>query len=105
MKENAYLYRTSLYLVSSASAEFFADIGLAPFEAVKVRVQTKPGFATTFRENTWCRSHETSATRANNCLSLSLLVILPVFSALLSVTQVIIRHMRINQFLNTKFTI
>ena len=35
-EENAYLYRTSLYLVSSASAEFFADIGLAPFEAIKV---------------------------------------------------------------------
>lgn len=49
-EENAYLYRTSLYLVSSASAEFFADIGLAPFEAVKVRVQTKPGFASTLRE-------------------------------------------------------
>jgi solute carrier family 25 phosphate transporter 3 len=49
-EENAYLYRTSLYLVASASAEFFADIGLAPFEAVKVRIQTKPGFANTFRE-------------------------------------------------------
>jgi len=49
-EENAYIYRTSLYLVASASAEFFADIGLAPFEAVKVRIQTKPGFANTFRE-------------------------------------------------------
>jgi len=49
-EENAYLYRTSLYLVASASAEFFADIGLAPFEAVKVRIQTKPGFPSTFRE-------------------------------------------------------
>jgi len=49
-EENAYTYRTALYLVSSASAEFFADIGLAPFEAVKVRIQTKPGFANTFRE-------------------------------------------------------
>jgi solute carrier family 25 phosphate transporter 3 len=49
-EENAYLYRTSLYLVASASAEFFADIGLAPFEAVKVRMQTKPGFPGTFRE-------------------------------------------------------
>jgi solute carrier family 25 phosphate transporter 3 len=49
-EENAFLYRTSLYLVASASAEFFADIGLAPFEAVKVRIQTKPGFANTFRE-------------------------------------------------------
>lgn len=35
-EELAYEYRTSLYLISSASAEFFADIGLAPFEAAKV---------------------------------------------------------------------
>lgn len=49
-EENAYLWRTSLYLASSASAEFFADIGLAPLEAVKVRIQTKPGFAKTLRE-------------------------------------------------------
>lgn len=35
-EEMSYEYRTSLYLVSSASAEFFADIGLAPFEAAKV---------------------------------------------------------------------
>lgn len=49
-EENAFLYRTSLYLAASASAEFFADIGLAPFEAVKVRMQTKPGFPGTFRE-------------------------------------------------------
>ncbi len=27
------------------AAEFFADIALCPFEAVKVRVQTQPGFA------------------------------------------------------------
>ncbi|KAH8351715.1 hypothetical protein KR067_006201, partial [Drosophila pandora] len=27
-EENAYLYRTSLYLAASASAEFFADIAL-----------------------------------------------------------------------------
>jgi solute carrier family 25 phosphate transporter 3 len=39
-----------LYLAASASAEFFADIGLAPFEAVKVRIQTNPGFANTLRE-------------------------------------------------------
>ena len=49
-KENAYLWRTSVYLAASASAEFFADIGLAPLEAVKVRIQTKPGFANTLRE-------------------------------------------------------
>merc|ERR1712226_470731 len=39
-EENAYLYRTQLYLIASASAEFFADIALAPMEAVKVRIQT-----------------------------------------------------------------
>lgn len=35
-EENSYLYRTSLYLAASASAEFFADIALCPMEAVKV---------------------------------------------------------------------
>lgn len=49
-EENAFLWRTSLYLAASASAEFFADIGLAPLEAVKVRMQTKAGFANTLRE-------------------------------------------------------
>ncbi|KAF3859435.1 hypothetical protein F7725_021834 [Dissostichus mawsoni] len=49
-KENTYLWRTSLYLAASASAEFFADIALAPMEAVKVRIQTKPGYANTLRE-------------------------------------------------------
>lgn len=34
-----------LYMAASASAEFFADIALCPFEAVKVRVQTDPTFA------------------------------------------------------------
>lgn len=49
-EENSYLWRTSLYLAASASAEFFADIGLAPLEAVKVKIQTTPGFASTLRE-------------------------------------------------------
>jgi len=35
-EENAFLYRTSLYLAASASAEFIADIALSPMEAVKV---------------------------------------------------------------------
>merc|ERR1712002_413965 len=48
-EENAFLYRTSLYLAASASAEFFADIALSPMEACKVRIQTMPGFATTLR--------------------------------------------------------
>lgn len=44
-EENAVKYRTLLYSVSSASAEVIADLGLCPFEAVKVRVQTNPQFA------------------------------------------------------------
>ncbi|XP_014882185.1 solute carrier family 25 member 3b isoform X2 [Poecilia latipinna] len=49
-EENTYLWRTSLYLAASASAEFFADIALAPMEAVKVRIQTQPGYANTLRQ-------------------------------------------------------
>ncbi|XP_075166047.1 mitochondrial phosphate carrier protein 1 [Haematobia irritans] len=49
-EENSYLYRTGLYLAASASAEFFADIALAPMEAAKVKIQTTPGFANTLRE-------------------------------------------------------
>jgi len=39
-EETARRYKTSLYLVASASAEFIADVFLCPFEAVKVRNQT-----------------------------------------------------------------
>merc|ERR1711973_214680 len=39
-EEKSFLYRTSLYLAASASAEFFADIALSPMESVKVRMQT-----------------------------------------------------------------
>ncbi|KAJ8972120.1 hypothetical protein NQ314_000346 [Rhamnusium bicolor] len=49
-EENAYLYRTWLYLSASATAEFFADIALSPMEAAKVKIQTTPGFANTLRE-------------------------------------------------------
>ena len=49
-QEKTYLWRTSLYLAASASAEFFADIALAPWEALKVRIQTQPGWANTLRE-------------------------------------------------------
>merc|ERR1712203_302282 len=50
-EENSYLYRTYLYLVASASAEFFADIALSPMESAKVRMQTSPvgTFPTTLR--------------------------------------------------------
>jgi solute carrier family 25 phosphate transporter 3 len=45
--EKAAHWKTSVYLAASASAEFFADIALCPFEAVKVRTQTTmPPFAT-----------------------------------------------------------
>lgn len=43
--ENAAKYKTLIFLAGSASAEVIADIALCPFEAVKVRVQTQPGFA------------------------------------------------------------
>jgi len=44
--ESAARNKTYIYLAGSASAEFFADIGLCPFEAVKVRMQTTmPPFA------------------------------------------------------------
>ncbi|KAK0409272.1 hypothetical protein QR680_004448 [Steinernema hermaphroditum] len=41
--ENAYTYRTLLYLASASSAEAVADVFLAPFIATKVRMQTTPG--------------------------------------------------------------
>jgi solute carrier family 25 phosphate transporter 3 len=51
-EENCFLYRTSLYLAASASAEFFADIALSPMEAAKVRMQTSDvgTFPRTLRE-------------------------------------------------------
>lgn len=44
-EKTAHEWRNTVHIASSASAEFFADIGLCPFEAVKVRVQTNPKFA------------------------------------------------------------
>jgi solute carrier family 25 phosphate transporter 3 len=43
--ENADRLKTVIYLAASASAEVIADIALCPMEAVKVRIQTQPGFA------------------------------------------------------------
>jgi solute carrier family 25 phosphate transporter 3 len=43
--DDPHKYRDLIYLCASASAEFIADIGLCPFEAVKVRVQTNPAYA------------------------------------------------------------
>jgi solute carrier family 25 phosphate transporter 3 len=48
-EELSYQYRTFLYLGASASAEFFADMMLAPMEATKVRIQTSPGAPPTLR--------------------------------------------------------
>lgn len=43
-EENASKYKDILWLSASASAEFVADIFLAPWEAVKVRIQTTDPF-------------------------------------------------------------
>ncbi|CAO2838499.1 unnamed protein product [Amaranthus hypochondriacus] len=43
--EYAAKYKSLIVLAGSASAEIIADVALCPFEAVKVRVQTQPGFA------------------------------------------------------------
>ncbi|KAF5730990.1 phosphate transporter [Tripterygium wilfordii] len=48
--EYAAKYKTLIYLAGSASAELIADIALCPMEAVKVRVQTQPGFARGLRD-------------------------------------------------------
>lgn len=37
--------RSSIFFLSSASAEVIANVALCPFEAVKVRVQAQPRFA------------------------------------------------------------
>jgi solute carrier family 25 phosphate transporter 3 len=49
-EESAYTNRMWLYLAASASAEFFADMFLSPFEAMKVRIQTMPGYADNMRQ-------------------------------------------------------
>ncbi|CAF3210081.1 unnamed protein product [Rotaria socialis] len=49
-EENSYTYRTTLYLLASASAEIFADVALAPWEATKVRMQTQDNWASSLRQ-------------------------------------------------------
>ncbi|CAF1108456.1 unnamed protein product [Adineta ricciae] len=49
-EQNAYLYRTLVYLLASASAEFLADVALAPWEAIKVRIQTQDNWASTLQQ-------------------------------------------------------
>ena len=41
-KENFEKYKGLVWCAASASAEFFADVALCPFEMVKVKVQTAP---------------------------------------------------------------
>jgi len=43
--ENAQNNRTAIYLVSSAIAEFFADVALCPLEATRIRLVSQPTFA------------------------------------------------------------
>ncbi len=43
--ETASNNRTAVYLASSASAEFFADIALCPLEATRIRLVSQPDFA------------------------------------------------------------
>jgi len=43
-EKNAKKYKDLLYLTASASAEVIADVALCPWEAVKVRTQTKADF-------------------------------------------------------------
>lgn len=45
-EETAHKYRDVVYMFASASAELIADVALCPFEAVKVRIQTNPSYAT-----------------------------------------------------------
>lgn len=44
--ETASNNRTAIYLASSATAEFFADIALCPLEATRIRLVSEPTFAT-----------------------------------------------------------
>ena len=48
-EEDAFDYRTLIYLFASASAELLADISLAPWEAPKVRIQTQDNWASSLR--------------------------------------------------------
>jgi len=43
--ENAPNYRLGIYSVSSAIAEFFADVALCPLEATRIRLVSQPTFA------------------------------------------------------------
>lgn len=59
-EENAAKYKTALFLGASASAELIADVGLCPFEAVKVRMQTTipPTFSGTMQGISYITARE-----------------------------------------------
>lgn len=40
--------RNAVYLASAAAAEFFGDIALCPFESVRIRLVSQPGYADGF---------------------------------------------------------
>jgi solute carrier family 25 phosphate transporter 3 len=44
-EENAWKYRTGIYLGAAACAEFIADIFLCPLEATRIRLVSQPEFA------------------------------------------------------------
>jgi len=44
-EENAWKNRNKIYLLSSACAEFIADLFLCPLEAVRIRCVSQPDFA------------------------------------------------------------
>lgn len=58
--ENAKKYQTLVFLAGSASAEFFADIGLCPWEAVKVPFVATLSFIPSFRLAHFCCDIELS---------------------------------------------
>lgn len=62
-EETAAKYKTALYLSASASAELLADIGLCPFEAIKVRMQTTipPTFTGTMQGFSYITAREGTA--------------------------------------------
>jgi solute carrier family 25 phosphate transporter 3 len=44
-EEKAWQYRTGIYLLAAAMAEFIADIFLCPLEATRIRLVSNPAFA------------------------------------------------------------
>lgn len=44
-EESFHRHRTAAYLSSGALAETIADLALCPFEAVRIRIVSQPGFA------------------------------------------------------------